>query len=57
VRKSNRKDRQGGAGDLRTPSFVTVNSNESSYGTEDNSLGPPYLEPIESRGINNSLDL
>jgi len=40
------KYRQRGSTDLGTPSFVTVTSNESSCGTEDNSLGPPYLEPI-----------
>lgn len=46
VRKSSSKIRQRGSADFGTPSFVTVNSNESSCGTEDNSLGPPYLEPI-----------
>lgn len=42
-----------GTKDLGTPSFVTVNSNELSL--EDNSLGPPYLEPVESRRASNSL--
>lgn len=54
VRKMSNNNRQSGAGDLGTPSYVTVNSNESSL--EDNSLGPPCLEPIESGGMGSSLD-
>ena len=54
AQKISNTDRQRRAGDLGTPSFVTVNSNESSL--EDNSLGPPCLEPIESSGMSSSLD-
>jgi len=35
--------------DFSTPSFVTVNSNDSSWANEEISLGPPSLEPIDSR--------